>query len=346
MTVSLLEIVDNPRQDVPLISVLRSPVFGFTPDRLAEIRSCDREGDFYDALLADGGVDRTISYSVLTQLRDAAADMNVCRLLWHIYDRLALPGIFGAMEGGALRQENLMALTRYAERFEATTTAACLRSFTQLRRLLDAGQAPAVKTAGERRRADDEHSQIQGLEFPIVFLCDLDHAFSSQDFDTPVLVHPALGLGPHCIDLKRKIRYPTMARLALEEKLRGENLAEEQRDLVCGHDPAQGKADFGGCHVPRGKALAKADGLRGLSCTAGGGGGGQLLRDWILLPLLCRPEAAPLRDMAGVMARRLYTGDTEPWQVFIHDAMTSDGAPKKRCFRRKRSGQRNLTRQC
>ena len=54
---------------------------------------------------------------------------------------------------------------------------------------------------------------------------------SNQDFDTPVLVHPTLGLGPHCIDLKRKIRYPTMARLALEEKLRRENLAEEQRIL-------------------------------------------------------------------------------------------------------------------
>ena len=52
-----------------------------------------------------------------------------------------------------------------------------------------------------------------------------------DSFDTPVLVHPALGLGPLCIDLKRKIRYPTMARLALEEKLRRENLAEEQRIL-------------------------------------------------------------------------------------------------------------------
>lgn len=57
VTLALLEIVDNPRQDVPLIAVLRSPVFGFTPDRLAEIRSRDREGDFYDALLADGGED-------------------------------------------------------------------------------------------------------------------------------------------------------------------------------------------------------------------------------------------------------------------------------------------------
>ena len=71
VTLALLEIVDNPRQDVPLIAVLRSPVFGFTPDRLAEIRSRDREGDFYDALLADGGEDVQAFLTMLTGLRDA-----------------------------------------------------------------------------------------------------------------------------------------------------------------------------------------------------------------------------------------------------------------------------------
>ena len=62
------------------------PVFGFTPDRLAEIRSHDREGDFYDALLADGGEDVQAFLTTLTGLRGAAADMSVCRLLWHIYN--------------------------------------------------------------------------------------------------------------------------------------------------------------------------------------------------------------------------------------------------------------------
>ena len=51
---SLLALIDNPRQDVPLISVLRSPLFGFSPDRLAEVRSA-ADGEFYDAVSADGG---------------------------------------------------------------------------------------------------------------------------------------------------------------------------------------------------------------------------------------------------------------------------------------------------
>ena len=68
VTFALLEILDNPRQDVPLISVLRSPLFGFTPDRLAELRAKTPGGDFYDALAADGGEDSARFLALLREL--------------------------------------------------------------------------------------------------------------------------------------------------------------------------------------------------------------------------------------------------------------------------------------
>ncbi len=117
--VALLALVDNPRQDVPLISVLRSPLFGFSPDRLALIRGGCPQGDYYDAVSADGGEDCAAFLQILEGFRLAARDMNVHHLLWHIYDTLNVLGVFGAMDSGGARRENLIALSRHAENFES-----------------------------------------------------------------------------------------------------------------------------------------------------------------------------------------------------------------------------------
>ena len=199
---------------------------------------------------------------------------------------------------------------------------------SQLRRLLEQDQAPATRGPAEAAgvRLMSIHKS-KGLEFPIVILADLDHAFSRQDFDTPVLVHPALGLGPLCIDLKRKIRYPTMARLALEEKLRRENLAEEQRILYVAMTRPKEKLILVDALYGAEKRLQKLTAAAACPVMPEVVAEGKCFGDWILLPLLCRPEAAPLRDMAGVMAGGLYTGDTAPWQVFIHDGDDFGWAP-------------------
>ena len=110
------------------------------------------------------------------------------------------------------------------------------------------GRHPAVKTGrGERRRSDDEHSQIQGP--------GVSQSCSSATWSTPfpgrisirpVLVHPALGLGPavHRPEAEDPLSHhgPDWR---WKKQLRRENLAEEHADPVCGHDPAKGKADFG-----------------------------------------------------------------------------------------------------
>ena len=318
---ALLQIIDNPRQDVPLIAVLRSPLFGFTPDRLALLRGKTPEGDFYGAVLADEGEDTRAFLQVLEELRTAGRDVQVHRLLWHIYDRLNVLGVFGAMDNGAARKENLIALSRHAEKFEANGYRGLFAFVTQLQRLLEQDQAPVTGGAASVNgvRLMSIHKS-KGLEFPIVVLADLDHGFSRQDFTTPVLVHPELGLGPRRIDLNRKIKYSTLARAALEEKLRRENLAEEQRILYVAMTRPKEKlilvdsvyqapgylqklAAVAACPVPP-ETVA--------SCNCFG--------DWLLLPLLCRPESAPLRNLADSQVGGLYTGDTAPWKVFIHEA--------------------------
>ena len=341
---ALLELVDNPRQDVPLISVLRSPVFSFTPDRLAEIRGKTPAGDFYEAVEADGGEDCRRFLETLEELRLAARDMSVHRLVWHIYNKLNILGIFGAMDSGGERKENLITLSSYAEKFESNGYKGLFAFVTQLRRLLDAGQEPAIKggAAVNGVRLMSIHKS-KGLEFPIVILADLDHAFSRQDFDTAVLVHPEMGLGPRRVDLKRKIKYPTLARLSIEEKLRRENLAEEQRILYVAMTRPKEKlilVDSMYNAVGRLQKLAAVASCPVLPETVAGC---KTFGDWLLLPLLCRPETAPLRAYGEAEVEQLYDGDTSSWQVFLHDsedyrerpgraALTEEAAEKEALF--------------
>ena len=331
VTVSLLEILDNPHQDVPLISVLRSPVFGFTADRLAEIRGKNRKGDFYDAVCADSGEDCREFLEFLLKMRSLSQGMGVHHLVWHLYNELNLLGVFGAMDHGAERRENLIALSQHAEKFESNGYRGLFAFVSHLRKLLDLEQAPA--TPGASAVGGVQMMSIhksKGLEFPIVILADLDHSFSRQDFTSPVLVHPDLGLGPQCIDLKRRVKYPTLARLAIEEKLRRENLAEEQRILYVATTRAKEKLILVSSLYSASGHLKKLAAVASCPALPEAVAAGKSFSDWILLPLLCRPEAEPLRRFADVSVESLYHSDSNQWQVFIHDSEQFRAHPKFR----------------
>lgn len=321
VTVSLLEILDNPRQDVPLISVLRSPVFGFTADRLAEIRGKNRKGDFYDAVCADSGEDCREFLEFLQNMRSLSQGMGVHHLVWHLYNELNLLGVFGAMDHGAERRENLIALSQHAEKFESNGYRGLFAFVSHLRKLLDLEQAPTTpgaSTAGGVQLMSIHKSK--GLEFPIVILADLDHSFSRQDFTSPVLVHPELGLGPQCIDLKRRVKYPTLARLAIEEKLRRENLAEEQRILYVAMTRAKEKLIMVSSVYSASGHLKKLAAVASRPALPEAIAAGKSFSDWLLLPLLCRPEAEPLRRMAEIDVESLYHSNDSGWKVFVHDS--------------------------
>ena len=329
--VALLEVVDNPRQDVPLIAVLRSPVFGFSANRLAELRGKTPEGDFYDAVAADGGEDCRAFLETLGRLRLAARDMSVHRLVWYLYNTLNLLGIFGAMDSGGERKENLIALSRHAQAFESGGCRGLFAFVTQLRRLLESDQAPVTKAAAAVNGVQlMSIHKSKGLEFPIVILADLDHTFSRQDFDTAVLVHPGLGLGPRRVDLERKIRYPTLARLALEEKLRRENLAEEQRVLYVAMTRPKEKLILVDSMYFAEKRLQRLAAVAACPVPPESVAAGRTFGEWLLLALLCRPEASPLRALAEADANTRWEGEDCPWQVFVHDSDDYREAPARR----------------
>ena len=231
--VNMLEVLDDPRADVPLIALLRSPVFGFSPDELAAVRAGSRDGCFYDALLAragDGDEKCAAFARTLAALRGIVPELTMDALLWRIYSETDCFAVFAAAGGERDGQRSLMLLIECARDFAAAGGFGLPRFVEYLRGMAARGEGPDTGADGDCVHIMSIHKS-KGLEFPFVFLADLSHGFNRQDIYAPVLMHARLGLGPKLTDPERGVEYPTIARRAVAARMLREKLSEELRVL-------------------------------------------------------------------------------------------------------------------
>lgn len=295
--VSLLTVIDNPRQDIPLIAVMRGPVYGFSADELADIRAEKRDGDFYTALKARSESDDKCKAFLgsLERLRETAPDMSVNAFLWHICTETGLFAIVSAMPGGERRKRNIMLLLDMAKNFESAGFRGLFAFVSYLRGMTERGENPLQDAAVTQENAVTIMSihKSKGLEFPIVILADLAKRFNTDDSKKPLLIHPQLGIGPKLTDTVRRISYPTLPRMAIREQMMSEGLSEELRVLYVAMTRAREKlimtASFGNaerelkrlCGIPLPVPPQLAEGVRSPA-------------DWVLMPALRRAESAAL----------------------------------------------------
>lgn len=231
---SFLSVIDNPRQDVPLIAVLRSELFGFTPDELSAVRVRDKEGDFFTALRASADNIKCAAFlETLDRLRRYAADSRPGELLTEIYNSLDCMALCCAAPDGAARRENLSFLCELARKYASVSATRSLRGFLSwVQSMAARGEEPGIGTAaaGGCVRIMSTHKS-KGLEFPVVFLSDTARSFNKKDLSENVLVHPSMGLGPKITDTVRGIEYPTLPRRGIAAKLDRDALSEELRLL-------------------------------------------------------------------------------------------------------------------
>ncbi len=304
---AILQIVDNPRQDVPLIAALRSPVYGFSGDKLALIRS-KAKGDFYTALrqaAEDGDAECTQFLDHLSQLRFGVGERTCRQLIWHIYEQLNLLGIFGAMDRGRERQENLLSLYALAGQLENSGCCSLFQFLLRLERMRNANAkfSTAGGSGGGEGVSILSIHRSKGLERPVVLVCGLNRRLNRDDLRQPVLFHPELGVGPKGLDQERMLEYDTLARRAVARKLEQEMMAEELRLLYVAMTRAREKLILT-MGFPNGlKTLADlAEDVSApvspmaLECQPSPG-------MWVLLHALSRPESETLRDMAKLNVR-------------------------------------------
>jgi len=237
---SLLKVIDNPCQEIPLAAVLLSPVVGLSPEELARIRLCC-PGDYYHALrLAARVEERPLKERLQSFLRSLrswrtfARRNSLVELIWLLYRETGYYDYTGAMPGGKQRQANLRALLDRAKQFEDTTMKGLFKFLRFLERLektnSDLGTARALGENENVVRIMSIHKS-KGLEFPIVFIGCLGKMFNLQELRGDILLDKELGLGPVWVDPTQRLKYPTLAKLVVREKLKEEILAEEIRIL-------------------------------------------------------------------------------------------------------------------
>lgn len=233
--VSWLEMVDNPRQDVPLLAALNSPIGGFNEEELAEIRLYDRERDYYCALKAAAAeMPKAADFlERLQELRLLAVDLPVRQLLWHIVTITGAMGIFGAMPNGRIRQQHITTFIELAGSFERSGSRGLFAFVQYLRELRESGAAVTAadhEDAGGMVRIMTIHKS-KGLEFPIVILANCTKRFNEQDLTRAVLLHERMGISMRCRDSERGLQYDGLDRRAMAVALRHEMVSEELRIL-------------------------------------------------------------------------------------------------------------------
>ncbi|WP_347861206.1 helicase-exonuclease AddAB subunit AddA [Salimicrobium sp. PL1-032A] len=239
--ISLLKTIDNPKQDIPLASVLRSPIVGLDEDELARIRLADKKAGYFEAMKAyrktesdelTGKLDGFLE--MLGAFRERARQGALSELIWNIFRETGYYDFAGGMPGGRQRQANLRALYDRAKSYEATSFRGLFRFLRFIERMEERGDdLGAARALGEQEdvvRIMTIHKS-KGLEFPIVILGGIDKQFNMKDLHSRYLLHKDLGFGSKYIDPKRRLMYPTIAYHALKEKKKREILAEEMRVL-------------------------------------------------------------------------------------------------------------------
>ena len=238
---SVLKIIDNPMQDIPLVTVLRSIIGGFTDNDLIEIRLADRNSNFYTALIKSRiSVKESIKKKIDTFLdnlekwKKQEEYMSIDEIIWQIYVDTNYYNYVGLLTNGKLRQANLKMLFEKAKQYESASFKGLYNFIGFIDKLKTSSRdMQAAKIIGENDdvvRIMSIHKS-KGLEFPVVFLCGTAKRFNMKDLNENILMHQDLGFGPKYIDYDRRIEYSTLAKEAIKIRNRTETISEEMRVL-------------------------------------------------------------------------------------------------------------------
>ncbi len=311
MIVSLLQAIDNPLKDIPLLSIMMSPIFGFTADETAQMRMCNRKGSLYSALLLYAQNDKK-AYDFLQKInkyRSWSDSMSVDRLICRIYDDIGLTAIVRAMNDGAVRRANLLAFAEFSAEYERVGMnglGAFLRHVDNVKKQGIEISGSTVESSSDTVRLMSIHGS-KGLQAPVCIVAGLENSFNNRDSVSGLLLHEQYGIGMRVCDHERTVRYDTLPRIAISMVEHEAMVSEEMRLLYVAMTRAQDKLVLVAGDNKLDEHLSNA----AISAMSGWKSvddpidsyaikSVSKMYDWLLICLMLHPNAAELRNRAGI----------------------------------------------
>lgn len=231
---ALLRVINNPMQDIPLVTVMRSPIGNFTDNELVEIRMQDRNGSFYEALTKTDTKKAKDFLNLLEELKNDEETMALDEWIWNIYTKTGYMNYVSLMPNGILRVSNLKMLFERAKQYESASFKGLFNFINFIDKIkFNSEDLSSAKVIGENENVVRIMSihKSKGLEFPVVILAGTGKQFNMQDLNEKILLDQDLGFGMQYINAERHIEFKTLAKKALAIKAKEEAISEEMRVL-------------------------------------------------------------------------------------------------------------------
>ena len=340
LLLALLQVIDNPEQDLPMAAVLGSPFVGLDANELGHLRMSG-EGSLWSLLPKYGETTEkeAVIHFVerLERWRTYSRQHSVSDLLWTIYEEMNYLEYVSAMPNGLVRRANVMALYERAKQYEAGSFRGIFRFLRFLESLQAAGQDLGIgKTVSE---ADDvvrimSIHKSKGLEFPVVFLASAQKGFNLRDIQAPMLLHGDSGVAVKGYFEEYRVLYGSLPWVHMREQLRLAAKAEEERILYVALTRARDKLYITGfvkdfkslCQKQAGPALVANSKQLPTSLITGA----DSYLDWFIMSLSRHLEGNPIRvysEVEDVALMNLPDKDCR-LSIILHDGARYTSTPK------------------
>ena len=305
--ISLLKIIDNPVDDIPLTAVMLSPVFGFTPDDLAVMRAADRQCSIYRCLTlsAENGNQKSADFlESLRRMRLTASTVGAGELIRRLIEETGYGATVGAMKDSAKRRANLNSLIDFANRYESTGQKGVSGFLRYIDSVSKSGNP--VKAASESENSNSVRimtiHKSKGLEFPVCFLACCEKGYNPFSTRDDLLIASKSGIG--IMNKADKTKFNTIPRTAAAIEIINAEHSEELRVLYVALTRPKEKLVILASSKDWNKELSKISaGIRDeklidpftvMSYTS--------YADCILSSLIRHPDAHAMRNAAGIDA--------------------------------------------